>query len=103
MYVHCNHIVCAANKPLEVTLGASSSVPRHERMEAVANDALGEITVHGFQGFLADHEGGEDAICRHGESGIRSNGSVIMEPATRSLWMCFGPACTGEWKKFVVG
>jgi isopenicillin-N N-acyltransferase-like protein len=56
-----------------------------------------ELTPEDMKRFLADHDGGELSICRHDFNGITSNGAVVMEPASRKLWLVHGPPCVGRW------
>jgi isopenicillin-N N-acyltransferase-like protein len=101
-YVHCNHVLAQDLLPLEPqgTPVASS----HARQGRLAR-LLAERPTHtaaALEGYLADHEGGVNAICRHDYNGISSNGSVIMNPATRTLRAVHGPACQGEWRSYEV-
>jgi isopenicillin-N N-acyltransferase-like protein len=97
-HVHCNHVLDEANKTLEAQTPMKSSVCRQSRMGQLIAGAQKPIGVDALERFLADHEGGADAICRHDYAGISSNGSVIMRPATREMWMVHGQACKGTWE-----
>jgi len=96
-HVHCNHILDPANLALEAAAPTRSSLCRQARMGELIGGANQLLTVGELQRFLADHERGDDGICQHDRAGISSNGSIVMCPSTRRLWMCHGPACTGIW------
>jgi len=101
-YVHCNHVLCAPNLALEAQgTPVESSMHRQGRLGALL-EGRAQHGVEDLMGFLADHDGGERSICRHDFNGISSNGSVIMNPATRRLWAVHGPACEGAWKTYEV-
>jgi isopenicillin-N N-acyltransferase like protein len=101
--VHCNHVLEDANKPLEASKPVKSTVCRQARMAELIGGHERPLTVADLMRFLADHEGGEYAICRHDLEGTSSNGSMIMCPKTRRAWMCHGPACTGVWLEATFG
>jgi isopenicillin-N N-acyltransferase like protein len=99
-YVHCNHVLDAAHKPLEAVGPYESSICRQSRMgELIAKEqqAGRPITVETAKAMLADHDGEKNAICRHDYAGISSNGSVIISPEARRMWTCHGPACKASW------
>jgi isopenicillin-N N-acyltransferase like protein len=96
-YIQCNHVLIEANRALEAAAPARSSLCRQARMGVLIGGATQPLTVADFQGFLADHDGGDDAICMHDRGGLSSNGSIIMCPRTQRLWVCHGQACTGTW------
>lgn len=96
-FVHCNHFVDPANRALEASVPASSTLCRQSRMTQLLGSASRPIRASDLMRFLADHQGGPDAICRHDVGGVSSNGSVIMEPGTKRGWVCHGPACSGTW------
>ncbi len=97
-YVHCNHVLEASNLELEAKgTPVLSSSHRQGRMAELVAQAQGPHSIEGLQAFFADHDGDERGICRHDVGGISSNGSVIMNPASKRLWAVHGPACTGTW------
>lgn len=95
--VHCNHVLDAESRSLEASTPMHSSLCRQARLSALIGGVGGPVDAALLRGFLADHEGGDLAICRHDFGGISSNGSIVMCPATRRIWVCHGPACTGTW------
>lgn len=101
-YTHCNHILDAEIGALEAqNTPVASSHHRQGRLAELL--AQGRPTGADLRGFLADHEGGEKAICRHDYNGISSNGSMVMNPANRTVWAVHGPACEGTWTEHRVG
>ncbi len=96
-HVHCNHILDENNKAFEAATPYKSSACRQARMGELIARHQKPIALADLQRFLADHDNGQDAICRHDYLGISSNGSVIMCPKTRRLWTVHGQACTGTW------
>lgn len=97
-YVHCNHVLEAANLELEAKgTPVLSSSHRQGRMAELVSAARGPQSIESLQSFFADHDGDERGICRHDVGGISSNGSVIMNPASKRLWAVHGPACMGSW------
>ena len=98
-YVHCNHFLCEGLVPLEVKgTPMASSHHRQRRLTDLIEGAADPLTPTALQGFLADREGGANAIARHDYAGISSNGAVILEPAAGQLWAVHGPADIGEWQ-----
>jgi isopenicillin-N N-acyltransferase like protein len=97
-YVHCNHMTKEANKPLEAVPPKSeeSTVCRQDRLSELLAKAPA-IDEAAMRGFLADHEQGEQAICRHDFAGISSNGAVVMSPEVPRVWACQGQPCKATW------
>ncbi|MCB9645763.1 MAG: hypothetical protein H6730_04070 [Deltaproteobacteria bacterium] len=101
-YVHCNHVLAQDILPLESQgTPVASSYARQGRLASLLASKPAHTSAD-LEGYLADHEGGVNAICRHDYNGISSNGSVIMNPATRRLRAVHGPACQGEWRTYEV-
>lgn len=97
-YVHCNHVLGPENRPLEAAppKPTESTVCRQTRMDQLIGEAK-VVDAATLRGFLADHEGGEGAICRHDIAGISSNGAVVVEPESRRIWAAQGTPCTATW------
>lgn len=96
--VHCNHVLEENNRALEAPgTPVESSLHRQGRLSTLLGAPDRTHRPEDLMGYLADHDGGDRGICRHDFGGISSNGSVIMNPATRRLWAVHGPACTGTW------
>jgi isopenicillin-N N-acyltransferase-like protein len=95
--VHCNHVLDRTARALEAVTPMASSQCRQSRMGALIGGATAPLELEDLKRFLADHDGGANAICRHDYAGISSNGSMIMDPEARRAWVVHGPACRGEW------
>jgi len=103
-YVHCNHVLTTTNLSLDGAppKQSESTVCRQNRLSALLGDApASSLDRPALQRFLADHEGGEGAICRHNYAGISSNGAVIASPETGAIIACQGTPCTAEWVDLV--
>jgi isopenicillin-N N-acyltransferase-like protein len=100
-FVHCNHVLDSEQKRIEAATPMASSLCRQARMGTLIATASAKapITVEAAMKLLADHDAGNNAICRHDYNGISSNGSMIMEPETRKSWVVHGPACRGVWEQ----
>ena len=100
--VHTNH----ALDPFvaEVTLPAApGSLGRYERAASLIEAT--EPTRAGVIAILADHEAQPQSICVHPDPVDGDEGSTILfamvaEPASRSLTITSGHACTGEFETF---
>ena len=99
--VHCNHALDATIATLEIEEPSTSTSCRQHRLSALIETHSPSITVENLQEMLADHENGEDAICRHGASGeaTSTNACVIMCPETVQMYACRGHAHTGVWRE----
>jgi hypothetical protein len=95
-YVHTNHVLVDEHRSIEAATPMMSSHHRQCRMEELVAPSLA-VDERDLMAFLSDHAGGDTAICRHDFAGISSNGAIIMEPATRSIWVVHGPPCSGRW------
>jgi isopenicillin-N N-acyltransferase like protein len=72
--VHTNHYVCDAMLSYEGDpVYAVLSARRYARAAALLDDApAGSVTVETLHGFLQDHEGAPDSLCRHEAAGRSS-------------------------------
>ncbi len=100
--VHCNHVMSESLQDLEVNVSSSSSRCRQSRLESLLKGHEGRLDETRLGGFLADHDGAGNALCRHDFGGISSNGSVIMSPGERKMWVVHGQACSGQWLELSV-
>ncbi|MCA9688771.1 MAG: C45 family peptidase [Nannocystaceae bacterium] len=96
-HVHCNHCQVPKNALIEGSTPSASSHRRQARMTELIEAGRGRLDIAAMQAALADHENGEDAICRHDYAGISSNGAVIMDPGAPAAVACHGPPCGAEW------
>ena len=101
-YVHCNHVLEACNLPLEAqgTPVASTTARQRRLPELLSHPGR---AVADLQAALADHHGGNNAICRHDFGGITSNGAMILGPGVGKVWAVHGPACEGTWIEVPIG
>ncbi|HEU5433478.1 MAG TPA: C45 family peptidase [Thermomicrobiales bacterium] len=98
-----NHWTSERGRSVEDAALACSSRHRYERVNALLTDAWGRIDREMLMAICRDHAGrGEPAvgysICAHGrpEQGDAWFGTVsseVIEPATRTLWYCYGWPC----------
>jgi isopenicillin-N N-acyltransferase like protein len=99
--IHANHYESSQYVSHE-TNSLVDSCPRAERMQALVEEAYGEISVETMKGFLADHEGDPAAICRHGAENMISVSGYIADAANRVLHVRRGHGCTGSWGAYEV-
>jgi isopenicillin-N N-acyltransferase-like protein len=68
--VHTNHYVCEPMMKYEGDPAyAPRSAARYERARALlASSDPGSVTAEGLRGYLSDHEGAPDCLCRHPET-----------------------------------
>jgi hypothetical protein len=99
LLVHCNHALTTPIAELEVASPESSTSCRQSRLSFLMESQGNNISVEDIKEMLADHDGGKDAICRHGEaaSDAATNACVIMSPQTREIHACRGLAHCGQW------
>mgnify|MGYP006294684047 CR=1 FL=1 len=101
-YVHTNHMLHPATARLEAEgTPTASSHARQARLEELAA-GRDELTVADLRRFLADRQGGENAVDRHDFAGISTNGAVVMEPAARRIHVVWGPASRGTWISYAL-
>ncbi len=97
--VHCNHAMAPAIAAIEAPHGTDSTCHRQARLEHLLQSHPGPIGVADLKTMLADHDGGDEAICRHHvpPNDISTNASVIMCPATGEIHACRGQPHVGQW------
>lgn len=100
LLIHCNHALTAPIAELEAVSPESSTSCRQNRLSFLMESHGAGIGVDDIKEMLSDHEGGEDAICRHGENAadVATNACVIMSPQTREIHACRGPAHSSQWR-----
>jgi Acyl-coenzyme A:6-aminopenicillanic acid acyl-transferase len=99
--LHTNHYLTKDFAPFEDgTL--PDSVPRLERARELVRQSWGKITVDTMKALMADHEGGNGAICRHGAANLHSIAGYIAEPAKGLFHVRRGYGCKGAWKAYRV-
>jgi hypothetical protein len=78
------------------------SVPRLERARELVRQSWGKITVDTMKALMADHQGGDGAICRHGAANLHSIAGYIAEPGKGLFHVRRGYGCKGAWKAYQV-
>lgn len=96
-YVHCNHCLVPAHIEIEGNTPSISSHARQKRVEALIDEAKGKANLSAMKAAMADHENGDNAICRHDFGGISSNGAVVMSSTTKRIEACHGLPCEATW------
>jgi len=96
-YVHCNHCLIPAHVEIEGNTPSVSSHARQHRLVELIEADGGKSSLETMKRALADHENGDNAICRHDFGGISSNGAVVMAPTSRRIEACHGLPCQATW------
>ena len=78
------------------------SRPRLDRARQWLKPRWSRITTEVLKDFLADHDGGEASICRHGAKNLHSVAGYIADPANRTLHVRRGHGCDGVWTAYRV-
>ena len=96
-FVHTNHYLSKSLLPLEDSTAARDSTEyRLQRIRQNFENAEQPFTPESLRHLLADHEGGDSCICRHGTRHQgRSCAFVVVDPQAQSLWCSLGPPCEG--------
>jgi isopenicillin-N N-acyltransferase-like protein len=76
----------------------ASTIVRHNRMNTLLKQRLGEIDLETCKGFLKDHVNYPASICRHPDYGLTLDSWVII-PAEREFWIAHGPPCQHEFQR----
>lgn len=99
VHVHTNHCQVEAHARIEGDVPRDSSHARRRRMRRLLTGVAQQrgITLADARGFLADHEGGDLAICRDDFDGISTNAAVVMSPGAPEAWACHGLPGTAPW------
>lgn len=84
---------------------SASSTVRHNRINRLLEENLGQIDLRLLQDFTSDHVNFPQSICRHpeptgeDEQGYISCATWIMNNDKREWWIANGPACENEFKQ----
>lgn len=96
-YVHTNHMLHPRTSELEARgTPTASSHARQDRLQALLTGRP-EVGTADLKAFLADQEGGENAVDRRDFRGISTNGAVVLEPRGPTIHAVWGPASQGTW------
>jgi isopenicillin-N N-acyltransferase-like protein len=96
-YVHTNHCLCPEHVAIEGDTPSASSHARQHRLERLIAGDCGSADLDAAKRWLADREGGVNAISRTDFDGISSNGAVVMQPETGSIQVAHGPPHLAQW------
>jgi isopenicillin-N N-acyltransferase-like protein len=106
VFAHANHCLDSAVRKHELeALPAPGSPGRCERMQELLEAEAGRIAVDDVKRMLADHHSRPEPICRHAASAREweTAAAVIVEPASRTLHLSYGPPCEGRFATFGLG
>ncbi len=95
---HTNHYLDQAQVASGMTTApGASSLSRQERGSELLAGLRGDVDDTSLSQVLSDHRG-ENCICRHvhEDTPWASLAAVVMEPATREVWVWDGPPCEGD-------
>jgi len=97
--VHANHFVSPklSSKQIIPNSDLPSTVVRHNRMNKLLKQKLGQINLGVCQSFLRDHVNYPASICRHPNYGLTLDSWVII-PAQREFCVAHGPPCQNEFQ-----
>ena len=99
---HSNHCLLPEIKELESEDAGESSIFRSEQVKKLLKNHQEHSTTT-IKNILSDQTGNALAINRYNYKNISSNGSVIMEPASKRFWACRTQADRGKWKEVSLG
>jgi isopenicillin-N N-acyltransferase-like protein len=106
-FAHSNHFLEAENLGVEepMELLHPRSRERLERMRELLQSRP-VLTTEDLFGFLRDHDGKPDSICRHPDESLPPSeryataASVVMDLNALTLDVCQGPPCRGSYERF---
>lgn len=104
-YLHTNHFLSSRFDGRDVSLWAYPDSPVRLGRARSASRGRVQLDVEWAMATMADHAGFPDSVCRHpnphhspGERGA-TVASVIMEPASRTMWLADGQPCTRPFRR----
>jgi isopenicillin-N N-acyltransferase like protein len=111
LLLHFNHFCAAEHRPHDVSLVVAPSSPfRQVRIEGLVGAAEGPLDRGFWQRALADHAMYPDGVCHHPEPGLTNPperaatvAALIMEPASRRLWLASGYPCEAPFEELDTG
>lgn len=108
LLVHSNHFKGAHGRVRDTGLARyPDSLFRDRRVRSYLTARSGKIGVKDLQEALRDHFGRPDSVCRHrapraGGTEIETVASVVMDLGEGELWLCPGPVCENEYRRFTL-
>ncbi len=90
-HVHTNHCQTPRHQAIEGNTPSTSSHTRFDRLSELIASDRGRANLGTAKAWLSDRAHGENAISRTDFAGISSNGSVVVEPSSRTIHVGHGP------------
>jgi isopenicillin-N N-acyltransferase-like protein len=106
LLVHSNHFKAANGRVRDTGLPRyPDSLFRDRRVRAHLTGCARPLGVRHLQEALRDHFGLPDSVCRHRAprpdgTEIETVASVVMDLTAGELWLCPGPVCENEYRRF---
>ncbi len=104
-YAHTNHYLSPELQALAAPLADNTTTyGRLARAQALLAALPRPATPSALWSLLADHEGAKP-ICVHadGPNEAKTCGAVVLQPATRELWVAVGNPCAGAPQRVALG
>ena len=85
--------------------GASSTVVRYHRALRLIRSQVGEVTKESLMDIMRDHVNRPGSICRHAQKDLpaheqtKTTFAVVLDPVEKSMHLCLGNPCEGEFKE----
>jgi len=108
LLVHSNHFKAAQGRVRDTGLARyPDSLFRDRRVRSHLLAAPRPLGVRDLQTALRDHFGLPDSVCRHRAARpdgteIETVASVVMDLTEGELWLCPGPVCENEYRRFTL-
>jgi isopenicillin-N N-acyltransferase-like protein len=108
LLVHSNHFKGAQGRVRDTGLARyPDSLFRDRRVRSHLTAQGGPLGVKDLQDALRDHFGRPDSVCRHRAARpdgteIETVASVVMDLTEGELWLCPGPVCENEYRRFTL-
>lgn len=108
LLVHSNHFKAAAGRLRDTGLTRyPDSLFRDRRVRKHLEERPAPLSVGDLQEALRDHFGLPDSVCRHRAprpdgTEIETVASVVMDLTEGELWLCPGPVCENEYRRFTL-
>ncbi len=108
LLVHSNHFKAAAGRVKDTGLPRyPDSLFRDRRVLKRLWEGRRPLGVRDLQEALRDHFGLPDSVCRHRAprpdgTEIETVASVVMDLTEGELWLCPGPVCQNEYRRFTL-
>lgn len=104
-YLHTNHYLASRFDGCDVSLWAMPDSPVRLGRVRAASERGAPLDAQRMMSLMADHAGFPDSVCCHAnpnhaptEQGA-TIASVVMEPASRTMWLADGQPCTSPFRR----